>query len=513
MAERAYDKVTAGLNDYAQLRLRDHRPGNGEYQLPPAFGPKADSQHRSILRKYEVNDKFRNPVGPGQYNLPDITGKGRATQFGPELPRDEDGNVVVPEVPAAPPVDRNVKLNPLAKQYSLALTPDTPLYSLYGRLSTDLINHATGPLGPGEYTLPSDFDRRTWGVPEGAHLGVRTDLDHDRGIPGPGTYDVKRFGDVLPAPKEYTEMPKKKKTVNLTPGPGSYEDPTTISYRLTSKPKLWQRCTFGGRCDPRRRKLGPGPAAYNISGMNQFIERKRRHAPKFKKPSGLPRRRKAKPYPKDHPEVVLPSDFDYDYRKGKSMLPRWHDKETGQTEVGPGDYDTSAAIPPPRGGRFSSAPFDPYAAMQANENAPASLGNPYHPSYDLVEPRQSSAIINSPRAMGGNTSNVPGPGYYNPDYDFLHPPGTATIFYKGDFHDRGGYPSTAGPGPGEHHNDESEYSRSIQGNRYNGKTFGIRYPARGTHQHCKPKDHTTNVNCIYADELTWESPEIKPEKK
>eukprot|EP00796_Vickermania_ingenoplastis_P005608 gene5609-4029_t len=500
------DRVTAGLNDYAQLRLRDQRPGNGEYQLPPAFGPKSDSLKKSILRKYDVNNQFRNPVGPGHYNLPEITGRSRATQFGPALEKDERGNPLVPPVPQDPPKEPPGEVRDLAKQYSLALHPDTPQYSLYGKIAE---KEKEKTVGPGTYTIPSAFDRRTWGVPEGAHLGARTDMEHDRGIPGPGTYNVKRFGDVLPQPKEYIEMPKRKLDLHNIPGPGSYEDPTTIAYRLTSKPKLWQRCTFGGRCDPRRRKVGPGPAGYNIGGLNHFIERKRRHAPTFKRPSGFPRKVQTKPYPKDHPEIVLPSDFDYDYKKGKSMIPRWHDKEL--RKEGPEVViSPDAPYKLPKGGRFAFAPFDPYAALQNTEKEASALGNKYDPNYSIVEKRQPAATINSPRALPGNPTSVPGPGYYNPDYKILYPPGNATIFYKGDFHDRGENPAAAGPGPGEHYNDATEYSRSIQGCTGHGKSFGIRYPARSTYQHCKPRDANTNVNCIYPDELTWQSPEIRP---
>lgn len=514
MSSTKDESVTGGLNSYAQLRLRDHRPGNGTYELPPAFGPKADSLHKSILHKYDTSNHNRNPVGPGQYTLPDITGTGRAVQFGKPLDRDEAGNVIFPDPPQPPPVEEPARPGPLAKQYSLALTPNTPSYSLYGRLPTN-VTSSTGNIGPGEYPLASDFDRRTWGVPEGAHFGLRTDIDHDREIPGPGTYDVKRFGDVLPAPKELLDMPRKKKAVSSTPGPGTYEDPTTIAYRLTSKPKLWQRCSFGGRCEPHKRRVGPGPAAYNITGMTRFIERKQRHAPKFRRPSGFPRRTKERPAPKNRPEIVLPSDFDYDYKKGKSMLPRWHEQDGGKSNVGPGDYDTSAKLPPPRGGRFASVPFDPYAAMKPGEAPATTMGNPYHPNYGYIEKRHPTAIINSPRGTGGNHNMaVPGPGYYNPNYDILLPPGPATVFYKGDFHERGGYPDASGPGPGEHTNDQSAYSGSIEGNRHLGKSFGIRYPAGGVHQNCKPYDATTNVNCIHADELTWQSPVIptKPAK-
>lgn len=511
--------MVGGLDSYAQLRLRDHRPGNASYHLPPSIGPGSGSQQRSILRKYPDINHSRNPVGPGQYHLPDLTGTGRKPRFGPELERDSNGNVVFPDAqktPAAGEGEEKKKgpVHPLAKQYSMALYPDTPQYSLYGRLSSDLAMHSTGPIGPGEYNAPSEFEPATWGVGKGRSFGVKLDLYQDQGVPGPGTYNVKEIGDELPPSKEYNPMPRKRRTAYATPGPGSYEDPTTISSRIPTQQKLWQRCTFGRKDDQRRqRRVGPGPAEYNIAGMNQFLDRKRRHAPKFHRPSSIPRRTRGKhdstvnPFP----NVTLPSDFDYNYKKGKSMLPRWHDKQVDKTAVGPGDYSTKTALLPLRGGRFAAAPFNPYAALQnleADRQSP-SPGNAYYPSYSLVEKRLGGSLINPPRSNGGAPSHpIPGPGHYNYNDEAIHPSGRATVFYKGDFHDRGGGSGGFGPGPGAHYNDESEYSNSIQGNKKSGKTFGIRFPARATYQYCKQIDETTNVNCIYPDEQTWESPPI-----
>ena len=129
----------------------------------------------------------------------------------------------------------------------------------------------------------------------------------------------------------------------------------------------------------------------------------------------------------------------------------------------------------------------------------------------------------APAAIFGHTTSskfvsadngVPGPGHYRSmdDANSLRSSVRGTVFYKGDFHPRGGYlrPSADendGGGPGAHYNDESQYSRSINGDRVcnKGYTMGIRYPARATYQCCPPYDETTNINCVYPDEQTWET--------
>lgn len=514
-----FERVPCGLNDYAQLRLRDHRPGNGNYQLPPSIGPGSGSPQKSILRKYPDTDHSRNAVGPGQYNLPDLTGTGRKARFVPDLVRDSNGNTVFPSREKTPEKDsskRKISMHPLAKQYSMALCPSTPQYSLYSRFSSDLAKDSTGPIGPGEYQIASEFQPSNWGVPKGASFGLKLDLYHDQGFPGPGTYNTEGIGDALPFPKEYNPMPPKKRTAYATPGPGTYEDPTTISNRIPTRTKLWQRCTFGGKDDHRReRRAGPGPAGYNIANMNQFLERKQRHAPTFHRSCRVPRRPQGKrdSAEKTFPNVTIPSDFDYDYKKGKSMLPRWHDKPPEKNEAGPGNFSTDVLFAPPHGGRFAAAPFNPYAMLQSREKEreKPSAGNFYYPSYKFVEKRTRGGLINPSRSNGGAPSHpIPGPGHYHYTDDATNSSGRATLFYKGDFHDRGGGSGGFGPGPGAHYNDESEYSASIQGSKRFGKSFGIRFPARATYQHCKQVDETTNINCIYPDEQTWECPPIVP---
>ncbi|GET92558.1 hypothetical protein, conserved [Leishmania tarentolae] len=552
-------EMLGGFTNYAHLRLRDHRPGNGDYELPPEFGPNSSSSKRSILaRHYTPTGGESCSVGPGAYALPTTIGTGRSTRFSPMLSAGNGSTVKVSAGQCAS--DR-----PLAaaatepKQYSMALCPDTPSYSLGSRLKSewDQQSAAASP-GPAAYDVPGYFDtldprqqqqHPCSGPVPGVHLGIRTVLPESReraGVPGPGAYHLVRFGDELPRTREplITGSRRGCGTVAGTPGPGAYDDPTTIGYRAgqVQRRRFFTQCsTFGGRW--RRREFhttGPGPAAYNTLASTKRLEKNQRHAPKFvRRQPPLDRlsvaedaaaRTKLSGALTQQAFPTLPSDFDYDCRKGKTIGGKLH-KPLARTA--PSHLTQAAAdkpsgsrafweSPPPPGGRFAATPFDSQAQSLAAEKAVAdaarlSEGGSCKPgpgSY-TVEVKLTTRRV--PASLFGRMlsaksvsveNGVPGPGHYRVIDEMGN---RGTIFYKGDFHPRGcgGQSGPAaesvGVGPGAHYNDDTMYSSSINGDRVNNKgfTMGTRYPARATYQHCAPYDETTNINCVYDDELNW----------
>ncbi|KPA85903.1 hypothetical protein ABB37_00216 [Leptomonas pyrrhocoris] len=554
--------MIGGFTNYAHLRLRDHRPGNGDYVLPPMFGPGADSSKRSILgRNYMPLSGESCSIGAGMHDVPSTIGTGRATRFASPLPSkatsSSKGDASRSLGSPAKAEASSLPLEP--KQYSMALCPDTPSYSIYSRLKSEWeLQSSYASPGPAAYAVPGYFDefdpaqrQQQSGVAPGVHLGMRTDLLDARtreGVPGPGTYNLVRFGDELPRAHEAVlSRHRRPRGVNSgasdTPGPGAYDDPSSIGYRaaqIQSKRLFAPNSTFGGRWKKREfHTAGPGPAAYNTLHAAKLLERNQRHSPKFaatqpelKGRSARALRNRNKNVPdasSDSPQPLptLPSDFDYNFRKGKSILGKWRvlaEQPRGAAVAdtnpnGPGFWES----PLPRGGRFTAGPYNPNAAQLAEETAGAELARglkathqvpgpgSYQPQSNLTECRAPAAIFGhtSSSKFGNADNGVPGPGHYRTIDDAR---GQGPVFYKGDFHPRGGdlRPSAEadnGGGPGAHYNDSTLYSCSINGDRTNNKgyTMGIRYPARATYQYCAPYDDTTNINCVYADELTWET--------
>ncbi|CAD2214640.1 hypothetical protein AGDE_13357 [Angomonas deanei] len=210
------------------------------------------------------------------------------------------------------------------------------------------------------------------------------------------------------------------------------------------------------------------------------------------------------------------------------MLGRWKSTDPKSSNVGPGSYNSHEVRSAPVGGRFAAKPFDPYAATreeqerreedQKQREAMAVPYTPYDVNYSQVERHTRGAVMGASHDLhvSANDNGVPGPGHYNPDYRIKEKGGQGTVFYKGDFILRNKQDETLGGGPGDHYNDYTPYSQSIAGDNANqkGYTFGIRYPARGTHQVALGRDASTNINCVYPDELTYETHvKLPPVKK
>jgi hypothetical protein len=566
-------EMIGGFTNFAHLRLRDHRPGNGDYELPPNFGPASDSSKRTILGRHYVPQGGEScSVGPCAYEVPSTIGTGRAARFASSRSNHNDATTLSSKRAVSPdassPDKTEASAPPLEpKQYSMALCPDTPSYSLYGRLKSEWEQQSSyASPGPAAYAVSGYFDQLnpelrqqqqlclSPGMVPGVHLGMRTDLPGARerdGIPGPGAYHVMRFGDEVPRSREPVisrRRPHRQLNTGAadTPGPGAYDDPSSIGYRATqlkAKRLFAPSSTFGGRW--RRREYhtaGPGPAAYNTRHAAKLLEKNKRHPPKFvstqrvlSSPSVNEPGRKASEVsstPPAQPLPTLPSDFDYDYKKGKSILGKWH-TPTVQPHPAPGADAWAGGpgfweSPLPPGGRFAAGPYNPSALQLADETAKAeatrALGSARQaPGPGSYKVQSSLTERRSPAALFGHTSSskffnadngVPGPGHYR-TVDHASSPrstGQGTVFYKGDFHPRGGYRRPSADeegcgGPGAHYNDSTMYSRSINGDKASNKgyTMGIRYPAGATYQRCAPYDETTNINCVYPDELTWET--------
>ncbi|KAK7198229.1 Sperm-tail PG-rich repeat [Novymonas esmeraldas] len=549
--------MLGGFTNYAHLRLRDHRPGNGEYELPPEFGPNSGSSKRTILARHYVPAGGEScSVGPGAYAVPTTIGSGRATRIAPLR-----SAAAVTSVGAGDGAPVPVAADP--KQYSMALYPDTPAYSLYGRLKSEWERQsAYASPGPAAYTSPGHFDtldpehqrlHPVSGPTPGVHLGLRTTLPGSReqeGVPGPGAYHLVRFGDELPRSREplVTRRRHRGGAAAETPGPGAYDDPTSIGYRsdqVRLKRFFAQSSTFGGRWRGREfHTTGPGPAAYNTLSATKRLEKNQRHAPKFARPhpaldrqsvteaaatrarAGSPGGTAPPPFP------VLPSDFDFDFKKGKTIAGRRHEPlargaPSHSMSGAPGDSPTGERAfwesPLPSGGRFTAAPYDANAHRLAAEKAETDAARlaqganarpgpgAYNVDHDPTAPRAPASLFGHTLSakFASAENGVPGPGHYRLAEAASS---SGTVFHKGDFHPRGGGGGGAGTesigvGPGAHYKDDTMYSRSINGDRASNKgyTMGIRYPARATYQHCAPYDETTNINCVYDDERTWEA--------
>ncbi|KAG5466633.1 hypothetical protein LSCM1_00799 [Leishmania martiniquensis] len=550
--------MLGGFTNFAHLRLRDHRPGNGDYELPPEFGPKSSSSKRSILARHYVPAGNEScSVGPGAYALPTTIGTGRSACFAPPS-KDQSG--LAAKLPADQcSSDRPAPVAADPKQYSMALCPSTPSYSLCGRPKSEWDRRSVhvSP-GPAAYSVPGFFDtldpeqrdhHPRSGPAPGVHLGIRTAISGSRekeGVPGPGAYNLVRFGDELPQSHEPLVTRRRHHGVSAadTPGPGAYDDPTSIGYRahqVRMKCFFTQSSTFGGRW--RRREFhtsGPGPAAYNSLNAAKLMEKNKRHAPRFVRlQPPLDRQSVAEaaaarlrgfsgaPDPCSFP--MLPSDFDFDFRKGKTIGAKHHEP---LARPAPSHSATQAADRPsgsrafwesplPPGGRFAATPYDAKAhhATKSGSHAPclsedaSSKPGPgwYNVEADPTARRVPASLFG--RALSAKSvsaeNGVPGPGHYRLVEEAG---GQGTVFYMGDFHPRGcgGQQGLAaeslGLSPGAYYNDETMYSRNINGDRARkGFTMGIRYPARATYQHCAPYDETTNINCVYDDELKWET--------
>lgn len=489
-----------GFTEWAHLRLRDHRPGPMSYVAAPCSIPQ-----RSILMKYSSRLPEAG-VGPGEYQIPTTIGQCRSTVFGPPLPATTDDQPYTDWESEKKVHRRKTRSRPppLPKQYSLALTPDTPRFTMYGKLHEKL---AVNNVGPGDYAIPSMFGESS----KGPHMGQRTKLLTSRDVvPGPASYDIPRFGDEKPKRKEYITSVRKMPKVESGPGPGSYDDPTTIAARLAPpKQRLYEGPLFGGRhpISKSGMTVGPGPAQYG--DVSRSVSKNITHTPVFRTPTNLPPRQQeflstagAGPGPG---EYVLPSEFDRTCSKGPVFRGRSKREKASAASsgIGPGSYDLGKPPMTSNGFRFAAHPYDPLEISKVPTRAPsrsvdsASAPAPYLPNWDAVLPSKYRAVAGFGIGKRFQEPESGGPLCYN-----VGPPdsGRATVFYRGDY-SRSRRPERRDDGASSYSVENDTIADAVRKGK--GITFGIRYPARATHQVCKPYDETTNINCQYDDEVTW----------
>ncbi|EAN77812.1 hypothetical protein, conserved [Trypanosoma brucei brucei TREU927] len=484
--------MVGGFTEWAHLRLRDHRPGPMNYDLTVSDAPK-----RSILGKYPIRQSGSG-VGPGQYCIPSTIGDCRSTILRPPVAA-VPGNAdrVSPKRPSRSASKGRAAIRSVSetKKY----LADAPAFSIYGKLKDITpVNLA----GPGDYDFPSTF-----GAPgKGPTFGKRTKLLTTRDIvPGPATYDVPRFGDEKPKGREIITAIERKHKTDTGPGPGSYDDPTTIAARIArTKRFIVDVPTFGVRPPTPSVAIhrGPGPAQYG--DVSRIMTKTVTRTPIFREPTVRT--------PKSEAEVVkeepvsdgnLPSDFDYTYSKGVSFGPRSFVLLVPSTSdvVGPGSYDLSKVPHRVRGGRFAQHPYDLHAAakalMKSREVAVTGGGPMYNPNIDAVKPVKSFCIPGFGAAKRFCDQTSTGSNFYN-----IRPlsPGRSTVFYRGDYN-KSAYLKGQESSKLMYNVKNGTIAEGVEQGK--GVTFGIRYPARATHQVCKPYDETTNINCVYADEMTW----------
>uniref|UniRef100_A0A0A9XD24 Outer dense fiber protein 3 n=1 Tax=Lygus hesperus TaxID=30085 RepID=A0A0A9XD24_LYGHE len=162
------------------------------------------------------------------------------------------------------------------------------------------MRNTTGAIGPGAYNIADSYESAI-AVKKEFSLGTRFvdsyTFKQAASLPGPGSYKLKRFGDAdtegiatKTACATSVHRTRDGHVLQNEPGPGSYEDPTTIQSRVC-RPQLTyvdDACTFG------RRKLNkhdhslfnrtPGPGSYETDHSSKYVEGNKRHAPCFRRP-------------------------------------------------------------------------------------------------------------------------------------------------------------------------------------------------------------------------------------
>lgn len=496
---RCVGMPTGGFDAYAHLRLRDTRPGPGYYNSP--LPPSSSSSQRTILSRVKEAKGFVSAAGPGEYDLPSTIGTGRAARLPPhadDLPSDEETDAVTRK-PRSRVVD--------PKQNSMALCPDTPSFSIYGRLAQDLWVESTFPnAGPGSYDLPREFGavkplgsgrggsgRTTRPSPsavKGKTIGLKTKVLGawlDSGAPGPGTYDVRRFGDTLDSQRAGAGgneggsflLDKKECSLGGTgprwargadgsrvggPGPGDYEDPTSIAARcrcdedvgaekggllpsraaalrsLNANGTFSSRSHKGGYCLMESTVLSPGPAAHCVDKdaevlakyatkqaprfmpirfppVEELMRRGRRGGGKAAAGSssssgdagvGAGRRRRRRRHPSKRPDARISSDFDFDFRKGFSFLGRWHDRVPPKLPKNRFDLEEEA-----RADRFVTR--GPHALLASHPYSPLNTAM----DKERAREREEFYVVTECRcdSTTGLREITPGPGSYNVRYD------------------------------------------------------------------------------------------------
>jgi hypothetical protein len=260
-----------GLADFATVKTKDHAsfPGPGQYTQPSDFDPKSPRGRAATLRgRVETRQGLltgtTEKIGPGKYEVPSTVGTAPGGKWVSTCRKTTTST----ETPLGPKYE--------VQNYSMAANPATPRYS-FGIKTTPRTRADDGGEGGGHVPAPPPrgesptTDNTPRHKRKGPSFGIRPAYNGPTDVrsvgPGPGGYDVRRFGDVSTLPKakaalhphvEHDDGPKSD-----LPGPGAY-DYAQGSIADVVRPKHQGHVlhgTMGGRNfppDPKVNSVGPG---------------------------------------------------------------------------------------------------------------------------------------------------------------------------------------------------------------------------------------------------------------
>jgi hypothetical protein len=458
-----------GLADFATVKPREQRnfPGPGQYAVKSCFGD--SSRPAPTLKARQESKPSRlvgtsDDVGPGRYDVPGTMGAGVKMGFsGPRPPQRSDQSELGPKY--------DVTHGDMASMQS------SPRWSMGTKHRAPA---ATATQGPGPI-----YAVKTTLKDGGKSFGMRcsTKASEPRPLgPGPGGYDVPRFGDKLPKQQRITSTHGFVPRAPQAPGPGEYDVVNgTVADKTTPRGHRNDGAMMPGRnFPPLAAPCGPGPAGYdNPLAMGSQSAR-------GSQAKGVSILRRFEDYhdmddiyPRPAPgDYVVPSAFQPKANKGFSFGNKLADPAPNTVAPGPGEYDVSAAtmagaLAASKQGVFFNADkaFDDgvkvssarhaakpepteekRAAILRAERRAGARGTPT--LYPAIAHKKAPAftMTGKPKHAEAPEAAGPGPGTY--DLYKYETTGTGTSFYRGAFKREDG-PSAA-PGPGQY-DDEAAF--------------------------------------------------------
>jgi hypothetical protein len=470
-----------GMGDFAQVRQKDAKrfPGPGSYALKEGFGTQSGTLHYSIARKIPTQiHNGTGPIGPGEYEIKPLIGQSSNFRKSPEEGDAAAGASARSD--ASTTSKGGVKKNegPVTltnpKQYHMAETPSSPRYSILGKpkKKKSESDELRGGPGPGAYTLGSTLTKN------GVSLLGKAEAAIPDETPGPGGYDIARFGDGMPKPMP-PAPPKTFPPKDGVPGPGSYDISNTIANKCKPKPgRIAFTSTFPGRNFlPDPTAIGPGPAGYPVppSDFDVFTKAGDKPMNHVKGATIFGRHVRSGEldaiFPQPGPgEYVIPGTFDG--AKAISISPRIPQPPSKLNPPGPGGYNEHRTISETLkskhhpGMRFDgNRAFDKSAAYsrspprEPDANRPGPTTYDYH-NYDIAGPDRKGFSLSGRDGKNIFVSNVgvPGPGTYTIKESAVIPfHGGGVTFHKGQFNDKR---DDQLPGPGAYNDAVPNTSRS-----------------------------------------------------
>lgn len=451
-----------GLADFAAVKPNETKrfPGPGQYAMKSCFdsknGPTIKGRHEPKQPKSTGGggpiDKDKLPA------VPTSIGEGpKYSLYGPH----KKSATTTSETSLGPKYRTDQK--------DMATNPTTPRFSL-GRKPAALkaeTDRSPGPI----YEVKSTIGTR--GVTFGGrpNHGAADTVSYG---PGPGGYDVPRFGDRVPKPHpqpvhhEVTQKPAE------VPGPGEYVvDHYSIAAKTTPRDKGAVTVgTMGGRnFPPDAINSGPGPGAYTDDPESIA-------ARASSKKRGVTILTRYTEYTDMDDIYPRPAPGDYDVPttfvtkgpgggKGFSFGSRRPEQKALTKVPGPGEYDMSQysfadqATRSSKGIKFNADKkfqdgVKVNSARQAKPAEDTGDGSPRTarapkppqaaslPDYTRVQPRAPAFTISGRHRTAEPDTTGPGPGSY--DMFKYEPKSNGVTFYRGAFAKPFEYNEDPGPG-------------------------------------------------------------------